>query len=263
MMGGPLASDNLTPNDFPSRQREQPCGTTSALVSWVHSGGNHHVPTSLRSTVVTRFFATTDALTPTGPFVAACRGSLIHVSLTSDHAVSNHPCCSLSRVPLPLRWGHYFVRASRLDSHARQQHRPNRVHFMAVRLPRRCGLVVLFPLLSTRGYRPDAVTFGYWPCSVGQVRDFHPAVKDRSQAHESRLQPAKRASLSTLTTISTRWSNVTFCRLKPGLQTLRRLIQWQCSQALSSIWRRGRNLPIGVTEILADKLKVINHQLLS
>jgi hypothetical protein len=25
------------------------------------------------------------------------------------------------------------------------------------------GLVVHFQLLSTRGYRPDAVTFGYWP----------------------------------------------------------------------------------------------------
>src|SRR6267378_3098983 len=135
MMGGPLASDNLNPNDFPSRQREQPCGTTSALVSWVHSGGSHHVPTSLRSTVVTRFFATTDALTPTGPFVAACRGSLIHVSMTSDHAVSNHLRCSPSRDPLPLRWGHYFVRASLLRSQARQHHRPNRVHFVAARRP--------------------------------------------------------------------------------------------------------------------------------
>src|SRR3989454_2143752 len=109
MMGGPLASDNLNPNDFPSRQREQPCGTTSALVSWLHSGGNHHVPTSLRSTVVTRFFATTDALTPTGPFVAACRGSLIHVSLTSDHAVSNHPCCSLDRKSTRLNSSHLVI----------------------------------------------------------------------------------------------------------------------------------------------------------
>jgi hypothetical protein len=46
--------------------------------------------------------------------------------------------------------------------------------------------VVHFQLLSTWGYRPDAVTFGYWPFSVGQVRDFHPAVPVRSQAHEPR-----------------------------------------------------------------------------
>ena len=41
---------------------------------------------------------------------------------------------------------------------------------------RRYGLVVHFQLLPTRGYRPGAVTFSYWPCSVGQVRDLHPAV---------------------------------------------------------------------------------------
>ena len=33
------------------------------------------------------------------------------------------------------------------------------------------------------GYRPDAVTFNYWPYSVGQVADFHRAVQMRSQAH--------------------------------------------------------------------------------
>ena len=46
------------------------------------------------------------------------------------------------------------------------------------------GLVVHFQLLSTRGYSPGAVTFSYWPYSVGQVRDSHPAVQMRSQAHE-------------------------------------------------------------------------------
>jgi hypothetical protein len=45
------------------------------------------------------------------------------------------------------------------------------------------GLVFRFPLLSTRGYGPDAVTFSYWPLSVGQVEDFHLAVKMRFQAH--------------------------------------------------------------------------------
>ena len=46
------------------------------------------------------------------------------------------------------------------------------------------GLVFRFPLLSTRGYSPDAVTFSYWPSSAGQVEDFHLAVKVRFQAHE-------------------------------------------------------------------------------
>jgi hypothetical protein len=58
---------------------------------------------------------------------------------------------------------------------------------------RRYGLVVHFQLLSTRGCRPDAVTFSYWPFSVSQVRDSHPAVPVRSQAHDrkpSRLAPA-------------------------------------------------------------------------
>ena len=182
--GGPLAPDGLNPSDFPSHRRAKPRGTMSALVREVHSGGNHHVPTSLGSTVVTRFFATMDALTPTGPFLAACRGSLIHVSLTSNHAVSNHLRCSHSRVPLPLRCGHYFVRASLFCSQARQHHRPNRVHCVTDRPPRRYGLVVLLPMLSTRGYRPNAVSFGFWPYSVGQVWDFHPAVKERFQAHE-------------------------------------------------------------------------------
>jgi len=41
-------------------------------------------------------------------------------------------------------------------------------------------------LLSTRGYRLGAVTFSYWPFSVGQVRDSHPAVQVRFQAHGAR-----------------------------------------------------------------------------
>jgi hypothetical protein len=89
--------------------------------------GNHHIPTSLRSTVVTRFFATTDALTPTGPGLAACRGSLIHVSLTSDHAVSKHLECSHSRDPLPQRCGPYGVRAS--PGHRRLASTPGRIEF--------------------------------------------------------------------------------------------------------------------------------------
>ena len=184
--GGPLGPDSPSPGEAYSLRRVQPCGTASALVRGGQPGSSHHFPTSLGSTVVTRFPATTDALTPTGPFVAAGRGSLIHVSLTSGHAVSNHLRFSAGRDPLPQRRQHYFVRASPLCSQARQNRRPNRVHLVAVGPPRCYGLVVFLPMLSTRGYSPDAVSFGYWPYSVGQVRDFHPAVKQRSQAHERR-----------------------------------------------------------------------------
>ena len=111
--GSPLVTDSRYPGEVCSPRRAQPCGTTSALGSGVPAGGHHHLPTSLRSTVVTRFRATTDALTPTGPCVVASRGSLIHGSLTSHHAVSNHRRCSAGRVPLPQRRQHYFVRGSR------------------------------------------------------------------------------------------------------------------------------------------------------
>ena len=115
---------------IPGHPREQPCGTTRTLVRGIRHDPQHHVPTSLGSTVVTRFFATTDALTPTGPFIATSRGSLIHVTQTADHSVSNHLRSSARRVPLPQRWPHYFVRASPLRSQARQNRRPNRVHFV-------------------------------------------------------------------------------------------------------------------------------------
>jgi hypothetical protein len=57
------------------------------------------------------------------------------------------------------------------------------------------GLAVHFQLLSTRGYRPDAVTFSYSPYSVGQIRDSHP-VAERSQAQSG--QVVTRPSWSTL-----------------------------------------------------------------
>jgi hypothetical protein len=166
---------------LPVRQHAQPRGTMLALLEERYRAVPHHVPVPLRSTVVTRFFATTRTLTPTGPY-ATGRGSLIHVTQTSDHSISNHLRFSTRRVPLPQRWRHYFVRASPCAPQARQNRRPNRVHL--VRGPGPCyGLVVHFQLLSTRGYRPGAVTFSYWPFSVGQVRDSHPAVQVRFQAH--------------------------------------------------------------------------------
>ena len=83
---------------FPARSDAQPCGTIRTFVSELGTRPQHHFPTSLGSTVITRFYATTDALTPAGPGVAANRGSLIHVTGTSGHSVSNHLRFSTSRV---------------------------------------------------------------------------------------------------------------------------------------------------------------------
>ena len=165
----------------PEHPCAQPCGTTRTLVREDPARSRHHVPTPLGSTVVTRFIATTRALTPTGPLTTS-RGSLIHLTQTSDHSISNHLRSSTRRDPLPLRWQHYVVRASPLLRRLARNRRPNRVH--GILQGGHCyGLIVHFQLLSTRGYRPDAVTFSYWPYSVGQVRDFHPAVQMRFQAH--------------------------------------------------------------------------------
>jgi hypothetical protein len=180
----PLPATVRWPGGSSPHPRAQPCGTTSALARWPSLALRHCLPASLRSAVVTRFFATTNALTPAEPFVAPCRGSLIHVTRTSHHSVSNHLRFSTRRVPLPQRWPHYFVRASPCSRKLARA--ADRIEFtLSARLGGSCyGLVVHFPLLSTRGYRPDAVTFSYWPYSVGQVRDSHPAVPVRSQAHD-------------------------------------------------------------------------------
>ena len=185
--GRPTASKQTRTKWFRPRRRDQPCGTTSALARWLRSGCQHCLPTPLGSMVVTHFFATTGALTPADPFVIACRGSLIHVTGTSHHSVSNHLRFSTRRDPLPQRWPHYFVRAS--PCARRLARTADRIEFtLPAHSSGPCyGLVVHFQLLSTRGYRPDAVTFSYWPFSVGQVRDFHPAVPVRSQAHERGL----------------------------------------------------------------------------
>ena len=87
---------------IPARPGEQPSGTTRTVLSCLLQIWSHHVPTPLRSTVITRFFATTRALTPTGPFTTG-RGSLIHVTWISDHSVSNHLRLSVRRYPLPPR----------------------------------------------------------------------------------------------------------------------------------------------------------------
>ena len=189
--GGPLVPGSLSPGDSPSHRRAKPRGTTSALVSWVQPGGDHHVPTSLGSTVVTRFPATTDALTPAGPFVAAHRGSLIHVTRTSNHSVSNHPRCSTRRVPLPLRWPLYFVRASPFRSKARQHRRPNRVHApLCIEALLRTGRslpVALHPGVSPRCSYVQLLALqcrpgqGLSPCCSGALSGARP--------HASRMLP--------------------------------------------------------------------------
>ena len=176
---------SVTRPGLPRHPCAQPCGTTRTLAGWPTDTPQHHAPAPLGSTIITRLSATTGALTPTGPF-AAGRGSLIHVTRTSEHSISNHLRASASRDPLPLRWQRDFVMGFAGAMPARQSRRPNRVHFVSPPGRRRYGLLVHFQLLSTRGYRPGAVTFNYWPYSVGQVRDFHPAVQVRFQAHIAR-----------------------------------------------------------------------------
>jgi len=68
----------------------QPCGTIRTLIDEIGTRPRHQFPPSLRFTVITSFFATTDDLTPAATFVAASRGSLIHVTGTSRHSFSNH-----------------------------------------------------------------------------------------------------------------------------------------------------------------------------
>ena len=169
---------------LPLHPCDQPCGTTRTLVGWNPALAQDHVPAPLGSTVVTRFIATTRALTPTGPF-ATGRGSLIYFARTSEHSISYHLRNSTSRDPLPLRWQRYCVMGFADTWPARQSHRPNRVHLVPYKGKHCYGLLVHFQLLSTRGCCPGAVTFNYWPFSVGQVRDFHPAVRAHFQAHQA------------------------------------------------------------------------------
>jgi len=166
---------------IPAHPGEQPCGTTRTLVGCWLQICPHHVPTPLCSTVITRFFALTRALTPTDPLTIG-RGSLIHVTRTSNHSISNHlrisagrvhSLCANSTILFGLR--HCSVGSS--DT-------ADRIEFTVSSFGgRRYGLVVHFQLLPTRGYRLGAVTFSYWLYSVSQVRDSHPAVQVRSQAH--------------------------------------------------------------------------------
>ena len=96
----------------PAHSGAKPCGTTRTLVREIDSRPRHHFPTSLGSTVVTRFSATTDALTPTGPvrrppWFPDSRHQNFRPFPLQPSAVLRQPR------PLPRRWQHYFVRGSR------------------------------------------------------------------------------------------------------------------------------------------------------
>ena len=268
--GGPLPAGEPLPSGSPPHRRAQPYGTTSALARWPRFGSQHCLPTPLGSTVVTRFLATTGALTPTGPFVIACRGSLIHVTRTSHHSVSNHPRFSTRRVPLPQRWPHYFVRASPCTRKLART--ADRIEFTLSAHPDgTCyGLGVHFQLLSTRGYGPDAVTFSYWPYSVGQVRDFHPAVPVRSQAHERGLYSPQQRANRQRSWIGPK-QTTTQRMLRPGKAALR----WQCHAPPTALARKMRVavfLPHDFASLILSRyrlsaasrlLSAINYQLSS
>ena len=126
-----------------------------------------HLPASLCSTVVTRFFATTDALTPAGRFFGHCCHELRLAPAglpdfgtgTADHSVSNHRCHDRDR-PVARRFGSRLSPALQASSFARRlahPHRPNRVHGgcpsgQPVLRTGRSRSVALHPALLRRSY---------------------------------------------------------------------------------------------------------------
>jgi hypothetical protein len=186
-----------------SRVRKQPKAFTAPARSafwalcrfglFVRSLTQLYLPTSLGSTIITRFFATTDALTPAGSLLAAHRGSLIHVTQISRHSVSNHPRLSLGRFPLPpRRWPILFGLRHSLASSPESQAESSSLSRRLRR--RRYGLPVPFLLLSTRGYGPDAVSFRYWP-SVSARSGLSPLYPSALSGARARPVPGRRAGL--------------------------------------------------------------------
>jgi hypothetical protein len=137
-----------------------------------------HFPASLRSTVVTRFAATTDALTPArrlfGPFSHEHRLSLTGLpdyrGRTAGHSVSNHRrnvrgspgCQRIDARPDRLRL-----------SLAGSPAHTDRIEFTAdsPEAALGYGLVVLVPLLSTPPHG-DAVTVRYRTALAAQEQTF-------------------------------------------------------------------------------------------
>src|SRR5664280_2692635 len=158
-----------------------------------------HFPTSLRPTVVTRFFATTDALTPAGRFFGLCchERRLFPAGLpdscigASDHSVSNHRCNDWGppRCPAIRLVAYRPLCRLRLSPEDSPVH-TDRIEFTCLCVSRRCyGLALLVPLLSTP-HRCDAVTVRYRTALHRTGKDFHRSIPMPSQAHEwGRLVP--------------------------------------------------------------------------
>ena len=119
-------------------------------------------PVSLGSTVVTRFFVTTDTLTPAQPtFVVLLRAGLPdYLVRCSNHSVSNHPCADRGSVLPPgnasqlvHRFGSIPYRLLFRLRHDMAGSSCNTDRTSSLCPPskedRRYGLVVPFPLLST------------------------------------------------------------------------------------------------------------------
>ena len=190
LQGGPLADPKLTLQPgLPAHSDAKPCGTIRTLSGAACVQPRHHFPTSLRSTVVTRFSATTDTLTPTGSFVAASRGSLINVTGTSDHSISNHPRFSASRV-------HSLSAGSSISFGLRRslEDSPEPQTESSSRWPPQSAALVTDWSFASRCSPPGGIAPMQLRSATGLQcrpgRDFHPAVPVRSQAHE-RGRPAR------------------------------------------------------------------------
>jgi len=169
---------------------EEPCGTTRTLAGWNPTAAQHHVPTPLRSTVITRFFATTRALTPAGPF-ATDRGSLIHVTRTSEHSISKSSADLRQPRSTPSALAALFCCGLAGAMPSRQFRRPNRVHFVPY-----AGIVVtdcsFISSCSPPGLCPAQLLFNYWP-SVSARSGLSPCCSGAlSGAHSRRFNAGQR-----------------------------------------------------------------------
>ena len=185
--GGPLSSrrSHSRPG-FPVHPGAKPCGTTRTLLGWSLHGSQHHVPAPFAPRSLPASSLLREALTPTGPS-ATGRGSLIHVTRTSDHSCLQPSAVLRQTRSTPSTLAALFCSGFAL-SLAGSPEPPTESSSPSA--PQRRPVVTdwsfTFSCFPPGGYRPGAVTFGYWPYSVGQVRDSHPAVQVRSQAHKRR-----------------------------------------------------------------------------
>ena len=153
-----------------------------------------HLPAPLGSTVITRFIATTRALSPVLLLPAPGQVSLIHVLALPVIPPPTTPCAPALRPYFSFRAGlasdssrpcgtisgssdfaHY--------SQSRQSHKAvSSSYRSALKAPLFCGLSVHFQLLSTP-YHHGAVTFSY-PAGSSAGERLSLSVHAHSQAHE-------------------------------------------------------------------------------